>query len=375
MIISSGSAQMSSTRNYQRTVQNTSTTFRWNMDRSRIQTVSFTGSSNFVSRESYTGNSNYHTPTDLFSPSYNRFGRPADDRWSRLQNSALQPNAYMLNRRADLFTTRNVLGRIVNMFRHASMKFNFLDNSTWFNMAGSQPQNNILFLTSVSAPTVWNRLDTQSFFMEEKEAVSYAATGSVVTADGRTIDFNVTMGMSRSMCESAEFAQFSQYEQILTDPLVINLDNNPTAITDKTFLFDLDCNGQMESISQLAGGSGFLALDRNNDGIINDGSELFGPQSGNGFADLAAYDTDGNGWIDEADDIYSKLRVWVKDADGNDKLLTLKEADVGAISTGSSKTDFSLMGSDKELKGKVRSTGMYLKESGGAGTMQQVDFA
>ena len=124
-------------------------------------------------------------------------------------------------------------------------------------------------------------------------------------------------------------------------------------------------------------GSGFLALDKNGDGKINDGSELFGTRSGNGFADLAVYDEDGNGWIDENDEIFDKLRVWSKDKDGKDVLKTLKEADVGAIYLGSTNSQFSLTDKkDNEVLGAVRSTGIYLKESTGmAGTVQQVDLA
>lgn len=130
-----------------------------------------------------------------------------------------------------------------------------------------------------------------------------------------------------------------------------------------------------EEIAELAKGSGYLALDRNNDGIINDGSELFGTSTGNGFAELAKYDSDGNGWIDEADEIFDKLKVWTKDEHGNSVLLSLKDADVGAICLGNSKTDFSLKDkSDGSLRGMVRQTGIYLKESGGTGTVQQVDF-
>ena len=68
--------------------------------------------------------------------------------------------------------------------------------------------------------------------------------------------------------------------------------------------------------------------------MINDGNELFGTKSGDGFKDLAKYDKDRNGWIDEADDIFDDLRIWTKDEQGNDKLLTLKEAGVGAIYLG-----------------------------------------
>mgnify|MGYP000465316364 CR=1 FL=1 len=54
----------------------------------------------------------------------------------------------------------------------------------------------------------------------------------------------------------------------------------------------------------LQGGSGYLALNKNGDGVINDGSELFGTASGDGFYDLSMYDEDGNGWIDENDHAY-----------------------------------------------------------------------
>jgi hypothetical protein len=56
--------------------------------------------------------------------------------------------------------------------------------------------------------------------------------------------------------------------------------------------------------------------DRNGDGAIDHGRELSGATTGDGFAELAAYDEDGNGWIDENDSIYQHLRIWSKDAQG-----------------------------------------------------------
>ena len=43
--------------------------------------------------------------------------------------------------------------------------------------------------------------------------------------------------------------------------------------------------------------------------------------TGDGFKDLAMYDEDGNGWIDENDEIFSKLLIWSKDENGNDEFL------------------------------------------------------
>ena len=125
----------------------------------------------------------------------------------------------------------------------------------------------------------------------------------------------------------------------------------------------------------LGRGSGFLALDKNEDGKINDGSELFGTKSGNGFADLKEYDSDGNGWIDENDEIFGKLKVWCKNDDGEDILMDLKEADIGAIYLGSQSTEFTLNGYDAATDGVLRSTGLFLRESGSVGTVQHVDVA
>jgi hypothetical protein len=140
-------------------------------------------------------------------------------------------------------------------------------------------------------------------------------------------------------------------------------------------MFDIDCDGTEDRISMPGRGSGFLALDKNGDGIINGGSELFGAKSGDGFADLRKYDSDGNGWIDENDAVFNKLKVWCKGIGGEDILMDLKEADVGAIFLGSVATEFTLGGRDGIRDGVIRSTGFFLKESGGIGTVQHVDLA
>ena len=184
--------------------------------------------------------------------------------------------------------------------------------------------------------------------------------------------------MSRSFMEQTSFSWFEETAIIATiDPLVINMDIPTAALSDQKFFFDLDCDGEREELSSLGIGSGFLALDKNGDGIISDGSELFGTKSGDGFRNLAQYDEDGNGWIDENDAVFQRLKVWTKDENGMDLLLPLTEADVGAIFLGHVATQFSL--NDEETNDTdafIRSSGFYLHESTGeAGTVQHVDFA
>ncbi|WP_322170482.1 hypothetical protein [Acutalibacter caecimuris] len=217
----------------------------------------------------------------------------------------------------------------------------------------------------------WTRQTVESGFVKGEEHTAFTSAGTAVTADGRTINFGMTLEMSRSFEAAYEIVG---KEEIFTDPLVINLDTDAASLSDVTFYFDLDADGKEEEISTLGRGSGFLALDKNGDGKINDGSELFGAKTGNGFAELAQYDQDGNGWIDEGDEVFSKLSVWMKCGSGEAKLISLKDAGVGAIFLGSQGTQFSLTDASGSENARIRRTGLYLKENGQAGTVQHVDF-
>ncbi len=223
------------------------------------------------------------------------------------------------------------------------------------------------------AGTLWQRVNAVSEERSERETTAFRSKGLAVTEDGRRIEFNVEFAMSRSFTEKFEALSSEQF--ILTDPLVIQLDGGAPSVSEVKFSFDLDGDGEREKVSFAGSGSGFLALDRNGNGVIDDGGELFGTKSGDGFADLAAYDGDGNGWIDENDEVYSKLRVWVRDENGADTLLDLKDADVGAIYLGSADTEFTIKSkATNETEAVLRKSGVYLKESGGAGALSHIDL-
>jgi len=208
-------------------------------------------------------------------------------------------------------------------------------------------------------------------FQFESEQVSYQAQGVVKTADGRTINVDINMFMSR---------QFVSYMNINVettrplDPLVINYGGTAASLMGDRFMFDLDMDGNLDSLSVLGEGSGFLAIDHNGDRKINDGSQLFGPSTGCGFSELRQYDTDGNGWIDANDEIFDKLVVWHRDKDGNDTVFTLRELGIGAIYLGDIATEFSFKGDNNETLGIMRSTSFFLKECGGAGTVSHIDM-
>lgn len=226
----------------------------------------------------------------------------------------------------------------------------------------------------IQSSGIYVKETVQSFFYSETETTAFTTSGSVTTKDGRSFDINFTFEMSRSF--EIAYEEYTREEFVLTDPLVINFNGDVTELSDQKFLFDLDCDGKAEEISEFASNSGFLAIDNNGDGIINDGSELFGTKSGNGFADLEKFDLDKNGWIDEADDVFSELKVWTKDEEGNNILMSIKEAGLGAIYLGTVNTKFALNSLfDNSTNGVIQKSGIYLMENGEANTIMHVDFA
>lgn len=209
--------------------------------------------------------------------------------------------------------------------------------------------------------------------LREHESSDFSSTGKIQTADGRSLDFSLDLSLCRDY--SCTKTVKSSGKAVLRDPLVINFGGKSVELSGKRFAFDLDVDGTSDLIDGLGSVSGYLAIDRNGDGRINDGSELFGAQSGDGFADLAKLDSDGNHWLDEADAAFVSLRVWQHDANGKEQLSSLRDKGVGALYLGSSDTPFSLTDSENRLLAQIRASGVYLNEDGRAGSLQQVDLA
>lgn len=227
--------------------------------------------------------------------------------------------------------------------------------------------------------------------IEERETTAFSARAVITTEDGQEIEVGVDMVLSREFVEERSLeVVFGQAGAAgaagaagpnggkpaeVKDPLVINFDAPAAALREDTTAFDLDSDGQADDIHFVAPGSGFVALDKNGNGRIDDGSELFGATTGDGFEELAAYDDDGNGWIDEDDAVFDQLEVWSKDAAGNDQRAGLAEHNVGAIYLGRVAAPHSYRNRDNENVAQMRTAGFYVGEIGHrAGSMQQLDL-
>lgn len=138
--------------------------------------------------------------------------------------------------------------------------------------------------------------------------------------------------------------QFKNPVQVFRDPLIIDLNRDgKVSTTRQSRYFDLDANGFAEKASWAASGDGLLVLDRDGDGIITSGKELFGDSTVmsngkvaiSGFQALADLDSNKDGVIDAKDELFSQLRVWADlHGDGifaDHELISLEEVGIESI--------------------------------------------
>ena len=157
--------------------------------------------------------------------------------------------------------------------------------------------------------------------------------------NGTSVDANYSSNTNQII------QNIQQEEKKKVDPLSLDMNGDGfkvTSIEDGVY-FDLDNNGLAEKINWISGGDAFLALDKDKDGIIENGNELFsehtilknGKAAKNGFEALAEYDDNKDGKINEQDSIYKELLIWIdKNQDGYsdvDELVNIESAGVSEI--------------------------------------------
>ena len=157
------------------------------------------------------------------------------------------------------------------------------------------------------------------------------------------------------------------------DPLLVDLDGNGIETTPLTdgMMMDHDKDGFKELSAWVGGNDGILAYDKNNNGIIDNGNELFGDNyeksdgtiATSGFDALSDLDTNNDGVINSSDESFSDLQV-IK-ADGS--IISIEEAGIASINlTNQSKNDLDEsgnrllhLGSYTTTDGQTRNIGDY----------------
>ncbi|MCL4537309.1 MAG: hypothetical protein M1610_06950 [Nitrospirae bacterium] len=140
---------------------------------------------------------------------------------------------------------------------------------------------------------------------------------------------------------------------VTRSPIALDIDGDGVETIARTggTYFDHDANGFSEQTGWISGDDGILVMDRNEDGVINDGKELFGDQTilsngqkaSNGFQALSELDENKDGKIDSNDAAFNQLKIW-QDIDGDgysssDELISLSDAGIQSINTGYANTN------------------------------------
>jgi hypothetical protein len=223
-------------------------------------------------------------------------------------------------------------------------------------------------------PVGWGLRMEVTEVVEEHSSVRMHARGRIRTEDGREIEVNVELGMSRDIRRERRTELLAGDARRPKDPLVLDFGAPAASTSGQTLRFDIDLDGAEDDLPVLGPATAWLALDRNENGVVDDGAELFGPTTGDGYDELAAHDHDGNGWIDGADPIFSKLRLWFHGADGP-VLVGLADRQVGAIALAHVDAPFEIRGGGPEGPAVAlqREAGLWVGETGQAGTVRRLD--
>lgn len=216
-----------------------------------------------------------------------------------------------------------------------------------------------------------NGIQVRTIRHMELEGVNFQ-TKAFIKAEDKEFAIDIDVSLQRSFVNLIKFDPSSLLQN---DPLVISLDGSMPKLSEKTFGFDIDSDGNEEQISMLGLNSAFLALDLNENGKIDEANELFGAKNGDGFEHLAEFDEDKNGFIDENDSIFHKLRIWKKN-EFEDRLIGIGEAGIGAIFLGNVNTQFQYKTQkSNESLGTLQKSGFLLYENGNAGIISHVDLS
>lgn len=200
-----------------------------------------------------------------------------------------------------------------------------------FRLLGMSAAEAAAAAAGLSAPMADQARASLEQFHMESSAISAA---SEVTATGsrqslslvvQSIDIAVdrdTGAVTVTQQSLSVSVEIRSGDMVQSDPLILDLAGDGVALAAMGGgLFDLDGDGKLDRPAWVAGDDALLALDRDGNGAIDDGRELFGDQNGaaDGFAELGRFDANGDGGIDAADPVFAKLKLLF--ADGRQEVL------------------------------------------------------
>jgi len=167
----------------------------------------------------------------------------------------------------------------------------------------------------------------------------------------------------------------AQSAEVPKDPLLIDLDGDgiETTSVENGVYFDQENDGFAEVSAWVSSDDGVLAIDKNNNGTIDNGSELFGDSyvksdgtiATSGFDALSDLDSNGDGQINSSDTSFDAIKI----LKGDGTLLSLSDAGISSISLTSKKSVITDSNGNRQL-----TTGTYTKTDGSTGKISDYEL-
>lgn len=147
--------------------------------------------------------------------------------------------------------------------------YNVEFDTIYLDYSKAQENADKLNKTSFEADPNWRIKYERNEIQLEKESTNFKTEGKIKTLDGKEINFSLQMNMEFNNLQVSN--QSIEISKERKDPLVINFDGNSDLLDFGTFEFDLANNGLLNNVPFLKSGKGFLAIDNNKDGKVNNG--------------------------------------------------------------------------------------------------------
>jgi len=211
-----------------------------------------------------------------------------------------------------------------------------------------------------------------STISQQTQQLNFSMQGDFII-DNQAVNLNYQLQLN-SQYSTASTVNMSA--AALKDPLVIQYGAQSIGKIIGYQALDINNDKQQDNLPIFSGDVGYLVYDKNNDQQVNNGSELFGPTSNNGFAELAMLDSNQNGYFDQQDDKYQQVYIWQPkhmNSAEEQNLVTLSQAGIKAISLNAIDTQFNFRGDHGEIDAQLTQSSFAITNNNQAVGVHQID--
>jgi len=204
-----------------------------------------------------------------------------------------------------------------------------------------------------------------------EQHLNYQIQG-VFNIDDKELFLNYSLDLSS---KQVSYSKIEMSAEALKDPIVIQFGSQGLGDISGQKDFAINQDSTLDSLPIFSGDVGYLVFDKNNNQQADNGNELFGPRTGQGFEELALLDSNNNGFIDTEDQDFEQLYIWQpsNNISQNEQWLSLKEANIKAINLSTITTPFDFYDQEGKIQAKLRQSGFAISEDGLGRGVHQID--